>query len=126
MYEPDLADLDGDAALTGDISLNTVAWDYAPWLMEYKRRLLERWIAPPAYYLGLIKDGAYAVVEVEISPTGRVLRCQLLDQQGHPTLISAAFNAVRSLAPIAPLPANFPEPTLVLRIRMIYPKIVPR
>ena len=29
-------------------------------------------------------------------------------------------------APMEPLPANFPEPTLILRVRLVYPKIRPR
>ena len=50
----------------------------------------------------------------------------LLDQQGHPSLIRAAESALRSMAPIEPLPTDFPEPTLILRIRMIYPRIRPQ
>jgi hypothetical protein len=126
IHQPELGDRGGNAPISGDISLNTIAWDYAPWLERYKRRLLERWVAPPAYSLGLLKDGGWALIQVEFSPQGRMLRCDLLAQQGHELLIRAADNAVRYLTPVDPLPANFPEPTLILRIRMIYPKIVPR
>src|SRR5262249_40075860 len=126
IQQPDLGDYGGNAAPTGDISLNTIAWDYAPWLERYKRRLLARWIAPPAYYMGLLRGGGYAVIEVEIAPSGKMLRCDLLAREGYETLIEAADNAVRYLSPIDPLPAGFPEPTLVLRIRMIYPKVVRR
>jgi hypothetical protein len=118
-------DPDGNAGLTGDVSLNTTAWDYAPWLQRYGRQLMRRWIAPPAYDMGLLKEGGWAVIEVEISPAGKMLRCDLLEQQGHPSLIVAAQGAVRAVAPIEPLPAGFPEPTLILRIRMIYPKYLP-
>jgi hypothetical protein len=123
IFQPDMGDLSGNAAITGDISLNTIAWDYAPWLERYKRRLLERWIAPPAYYMGLYPDGAWVVMEVEVAPSGKVLRCDQLGQQGAGVLVSAADNAVRYLSPIDPLPAGFPEPTLILRIRMIYPRV---
>jgi hypothetical protein len=117
---------EGNAGLTGDISLNTTAWNYAPWLMRFRMQLLQRWIAPPAYYYGIIKDGGWAVIEIEISRSGKLMRLQLLEQQGHPSLITAAEAAVRSMSPIEPLPDDFPEPTLVLRLRMIYPKIRPR
>jgi len=126
IQQPDLGDPSGNAALTGDISLNTMSWDYAPWLERYKRRLLERWIAPPAYYMGLYRDGAWVVMQVEIAPNGKMLRCDLLAQQGADVLVQAADNAVRYLSPIDPLPAGFPEPTLILRIRMIYPKVIRR
>ena len=124
--QPEMSNPEGSAALTGEVSLNTIAWDYAPWLQRFERQLLGRWFAPQAYYLGILKEGGWAVVEVEISPAGKMLRLELLEQQGHPSLILAAQNAVRSMAPIEPLPKNFPEPTLILRIRMIYPKIRPR
>lgn len=126
IHQPDYGDPGGNVALSGEISLNTIAWDYAPWLERYKRRLLERWIAPPAYYLGLLKDGGWALMEVEITPSGKMVRCDLLAQEGYHTLIEAADNAVRYLSPIDPLPAGFPEPTLILRIRMIYPPYVRR
>ena len=63
--------------------------------------------------------------EVEISRSGKLLRLDLLDQQGHPSLSRAAQGALRAMAPIEPLPADFPEPTLILRIRMTYPPRTP-
>ena len=124
--QPEMANPEGNAALTGDVSLNTTAWDYAPWLQRFGRQLMARWFAPPAYTLGILKEGGWALVEIEISPAGKVLRQELLEEQGHPSLSLAAQSALRSMAPIEPLPANFPEPTLILRIRMIYPRIRPR
>lgn len=126
IHQLEMANPDGNAALTGDISLNTTAWNYAPWLMRFRMQLLQRWIAPPAYYYGILKEGGWAVIEIEISRSGKLLRLELLEQQGHPSLISAAEGAVRSMSPIEPLPDDFPEPTLILRLRMIYPKIRPR
>ncbi len=121
-YQPEMDNPDGNAGLTGDVSLNTTAWDYAPWLQRYSRQLMRRWYAPPAYWMGLLKEGGWAVIEAEISPSGQLLRSELLEEQGHPSLILSAQSAVRAVAPIEPLPAGFPEPTLILRIRMIYPK----
>jgi TonB family protein len=84
---------------------------------------MELWFAPPAYYMGILKEGGWAEIEVEISRSGQVLRVDLLGQQGHPSLIRAAESAVRAAAPTAPLPSDFPEPTLILRIRMFYPQV---
>lgn len=120
--QPEMVHPQGNASLLGDVSLNTIAWDYAPWLQRFIQQLRERWYAPPAYTLGILKEGGWALVEVEISKSGKLLRFDLLEEQGHPSLIRSAQNAVRSMSPIEKLPADFPEPTLVLRIRMIYPK----
>jgi outer membrane biosynthesis protein TonB len=119
--QPEMAHPEGNAATLGDVSLNTIAWDYAPWLQRFGSQVMERWYPPPAYSLGILKEGGWALIEVEISRSGKLLRLDLLDQQGHPSLTRAAESALRSVAPIEPLPADFPEPTLILRIRMIYP-----
>jgi hypothetical protein len=124
--QPEMANPDGNASLLGDVSLNTTAWDYAPWLQRFGRQLLERWYPPTAYSMGILKEGGWALFEVEISKSGRLLRLELLEEQGHPSLTRAAESALRMMAPIERLPEDFPEPTLILRIRMIYPKFRPR
>jgi hypothetical protein len=126
MHQPEMANPDGSASLLGDVSLNTIAWDYAPWLQRFGRQLMHQWIPPPAYTLGILKEGGWALIEVEILPSGKMVRLELLEEQGHPSLSQAAQSALRAMGPIEPLPAGFPEPTLILRIRMIYPKIRPR
>ena len=126
MHQVQMDNPEGDASLVGDVSLNTIQWEYAPWLERFSRRLMHNWVAPAAYYMGILKDGGWAMVEVEIAPSGQMLRLDLLEEQGHPALISAATGAVRSIAPYEPLPAGFPEKTLILRIRMVYPKLRPR
>ena len=124
--QPEMDNPNGNAQLTGDVSLNTIAWDYAPWLQRFGRQLMSRWIPPPAYSIGLLKEGGWAVFEVEISRSGEMLRLQELEAQGHPLLGQAAQSALRNMNPIERLPADFPEPTLILRIRMIYPRVRPR
>jgi hypothetical protein len=116
----------GSADLSGDVSLNTTAWDYAPWLQRFGRKLMHRWVPPMAYSIGLLKEGGWGMFEMEISRSGELLRLTPLDANGHPSLAQAAEGALRNMPPIERLPANFPEPTLILRIRMIYPRIPPR
>jgi hypothetical protein len=117
---------EGNARLTGDVSLNTTEWEYAPWLQRFGQKLMRWWTAPPAYYMGLLKEGGWTVVEMEIARSGQVLRMDVLEQQGHPSLTLAATGALRAIAPLEALPADFPEKTLILRVRLIYPKIRPR
>jgi hypothetical protein len=113
----------GNVALSGDVSLSTTAWNYAPWLERFRERLMSRWYAPPAYYYGILKEGGFGMFEVEISRGGKMLRFQELAEDGHPSLAAAAKSALRNVAPIEALPADFPDSTLVLRIRMTYPEI---
>ena len=93
---------------------------------RFGRKLMAAWIAPPAYYLGVLKEGGWTVVEMEIARSGQVLRMDVLEEQGHPSLILAATSALRSISPMEALPADFPEKTLILRVRLVYPKIRPR
>jgi len=122
IQQPEMPSPDSNAGLTGDVSLSTTDWDYAPWLQRFGRELMRHWIAPPAYYMGILKDGGYAVIDVEITRSGQMTRVDLREQQGHPSLILAAHSAVRSMTPVEPLPADFPDPTLILHIKMVYPK----
>lgn len=120
--QPEMDNPDGNAGLTGDVSLSTTNWDYAPWLQRFGREVMRRWIAPPAYRMGLLKDGGWAVIDMEITPDGKVMRVDLVGQQGHPSLILAAQSALHGMNPVEPLPADFPDKTLILHIRMVYPK----
>ena len=126
IHQGEMDNPSGNAGLTGDVSLNTTEWEWSPWIQRFGRRLMRSWYAPPAYYMGVLKDGGWTVVEMEIAKTGEVLRMDVLEEQGHPSLIRAATSALRSISPMEPLPANFPEKTLILRVRLVYPKIRPR
>lgn len=108
----------GNAQLFGDISLNTVAWDWAPWLQRFTRDFYRSWVPPYAYFLGLI-DGNH-LVEVEIAPDGRLLKLEVLDETGHESLREATLGNFRGLAPYQPLPEDFPEPTLRMTVRVTY------
>jgi len=122
-FQPEMAAPGGNATSFGDISLNTTAWDYAPWLERFRRALMEHWYAPGAYYYGILRDGGFAVIEVEIAKSGQMTRMDLLEEKEHASLTAASMGALKSTAPFEALPNDFPEPALILRIQMIYPKI---
>ena len=126
IYQPEMDRPDGNASLIGDVSLNTIAWDYAPWLQDFERKVMRGWFAPPAYSFGLLKEGGWGLFQLDVSRSGRVLRLELLGEQGHPLLIRTAQSALSNAAPLEPLPADFPESTLVIRVRMTYPRIPSR
>jgi hypothetical protein len=110
---------EGNVSLSGDISLNTVAWDYAPWLQRFRRDLQKRWYAPYGYYLGAIHG--WTVVELEIARNGDLLRMDVLDEEGHESLKNSSVGALKGAMPYQPLPDHFPKESLILRIKMIYP-----
>ena len=41
---------------------------------------MKRWVAPAAYSMGILKEGGWCVLEVEISRSGEILRFELLEQ----------------------------------------------
>jgi len=112
---------EGNALLSGAISLNTVEWDYAPWLQRFRRELMRHWFAPYGYYLGAIHG--WTLVELEIAKSGDVLRMEVLGEEGHEALRKASLAALRGAMPYRPLPEDFPEETLILRVKLIYPEI---
>jgi outer membrane biosynthesis protein TonB len=114
-----MSNQDGNVSLSGDISLNTVAWDYAPWLQRFRRDLQKRWYAPYGYYLGAIHG--WTIVELEIAPNGDLLRMDVLEEEGHESLKNSSVGALRGAMPYQPLPSHFPKDSLILRIKMIYP-----
>jgi len=111
----------GDTALNGDISLSTTAWDYAPWLQRFRRDFIRDWHAPYAYYMGMI-DG-WQVLRLEISPEGKLLDLRVLEERGHASLREASLLSFRTMAPFRPLPIDFPEKSLVLQIKLVYPPL---
>jgi outer membrane biosynthesis protein TonB len=113
-----------DAALTGDISLSTTAWEYAPWLLAFRRAVRERWHAPGAYHLGLIHGWVTVDLDVALDGTLRDLRV-VRSEVGHSSLEEAAVWALRAAAPYRSLPADFPDESLILRIRFSYPDRAP-
>lgn len=122
IYQEEMKNPVGNVALFGDITLNTVAWAYAPWLQRFRRDFVRNWSAPYAYYpLGLIHG--YSLVELEISPDGKLLRLDLLEEEGHESLAESSIASMRATAPFASLPKDFPEPTLILRVKLIYPAL---
>lgn len=114
-----------DGTLLGDdFSLSTTAWDYAPWVLHFRRQLTENWVAPMGYHLGLISG--WTLVEVEVSLMGEISKLEVLDESGHVAFRSASVGAIERSQPLLPLPEGFPDPSLVLRIRLNYPDQVRR
>lgn len=113
----------GNVPLFGDVSMNTVAWPWAPWLQRFARDFLRGWsnFVPYAYHIGVVHGRQ--VVELEISREGKLLHMEVRDREGHQSLEDATLANFRSFAPYHPLSSDgsFPEETLRLRVTVIYP-----
>lgn len=91
-------------------TLNTTAWDYAPYMQRLKARI-ERHISPPAaFYYGTA--AWISRVRFRIAPDGRLLEIRLLDHRGVENLQYVALDAIQGAADYEPLPPGFPEPAL--------------
>lgn len=109
-----------NAELPGDISLNTTAWDWAPWLGEFRRKLLANWSAPIGYRLGMTHG--FTVMRLTINPDGTLEQLDVLDERGHEALKRSSLDAVGRTRPFQPLPVDFPEEHLILTLTLSYPE----
>lgn len=122
-FQEEMANPGGNVSLFGDISLNTLNWDFAPWIQRFIRDYHRNWFPPYAYLaLGLISG--YQLVDLEVAPDGRLLKLDVVEEEGHEALKESTLSTFRAFTPYPPLPSDFPEPTLKLRVKVIYPRLV--
>jgi outer membrane biosynthesis protein TonB len=124
--EPSLPDethdveYEGSASATiGGISLNTTEWDFAPYLLDLKRRIKQKWIPPIAFTtLGAVHG--YTWVQFRIYPDGHRESVEVVETEGHDSLHRSSVNAVKGAAPFRALPAGFPEDYLEITFGFYY------
>jgi outer membrane biosynthesis protein TonB len=103
----------------GDFSFNTYAWDFAPYLLALRSKIKRNIFPPPAFTkMGIISGDT--VVRFRIYPDGRLGDLQVLDYNGHRSLMVTSVNAVKFAAPFLPLPEDFPEAYLEVTGRFSY------
>ena len=91
-------------------------------MREFLKKLKRVWFAPPAYYqLGLIHG--YTIVQFSITRDGQLKDLKVVRHTGHVSLEESSVNAVQSTFPFLPLPKNFPDPELKIKLKMIYPDL---
>ncbi len=116
---PDFGD-DGSASMTiGNITLNTTAWDFAPYLLDLKRRIRQKW-SPPVAFAQLGAIHGYTWVSFRIYPNGRMTDLSVVETEGHDSLHRSSENAIRGAAPFRPLPDHFPEDFLEITFGFYY------
>ncbi len=108
----------GDSALPGELSFNTVDFEYAPYLMILKKRIEEMWYPPIASYGRGFKGES--VVRFAVSKGGELELVELVSGADHESLDTAALNAIRYAGPLPPLPDDFPEDRWVITCTFYY------
>jgi len=102
----------------GGFQLNTYAWDFAPYLLELKRRIQRNIYPPPVFtHLGL---GGNNALRFRILRDGTLVGPKLLEYDGEKVLVETSQKAVETSAPFPPLPGNFPEDFLEITARFQY------
>jgi len=110
---------DAKSRFIGDFSLNTYAWDYAPYILYMKRRMASNLYPPPAFTrLGIIHGSV--VLHFKVMPNGEVQDLEVESYDCHRSLVETSLQAVRNSSPFKPLPQDFPEPYLELHWTFMY------
>ncbi len=116
---PDFENEGSVRASIGGISLNTMAWDFAPYLLDLKHRIKQHWI-PPLAFTALGSVHGYTWVRFRIYPNGNMEALEVVETEGHESLHRSSVAAVRGAAPFLPLPDDFPEDYLEITFGFYY------
>lgn len=117
--QPDFYEPGSARASIGGIQLSTTEWDFAPYLLDLKRRIKQKWIPPMAFTtLGAIHG--YTWVRFRIYPDGRMEGAGIIETEGHDSLHRSSLNAVKGAAPFRELPKDFPDPFLEIEFGFYY------
>lgn len=103
----------------GGLSFNTYNWNFAPYMLEMKRRIEGNMFPPPAFRLGLL-GSATTVIRFRIARTGQLRSVERLSHDGHKWLESTSEDAIELSAPFPPLPADFPKEYLEVTGKFLY------
>ncbi|MBN2030927.1 hypothetical protein JW824_11870 [bacterium] len=102
----------------GGISFNTYAWDFAPYLIELKRRI-QRNIYPPSIFTRL-GFGGMNVLQFRILPDGQLEALEVIGYEGEKALVETSQRAIQVSSPFLALPEDFPEEYLEVRATFNY------
>jgi outer membrane biosynthesis protein TonB len=107
------------SASVGGISINTTAWDFAPYLLDLKQRIKRHWI-PPLAFTALGAIHGYTKINFRIYSDGRMEGLDVVESLGHKALHRSSKNAIKGAAPFRRLPDDFPEEYLDVTFGFYY------
>jgi len=95
----------------GGVKFNTYAWDFAPYMLQLKRKVQGN-INPPYAFSRLGAIDGDTLIRFKIMQDGSLQDLEILGSDAHYTLDDTSTRAITYSAPFVPLPSNFPEPYL--------------
>ncbi len=103
----------------GGLSFNTYDWNFAPYMLDLKRKVERNIFPPPAFTrMGLISGES--TIKFRIYPDGTMKALELIEYEGHKTLMETSYSAIKVSAPFNKLPADFPEQFLEVTAKFTY------
>ncbi|UCE19854.1 MAG: energy transducer TonB [Gemmatimonadota bacterium] len=92
----------------GGLTFNTYNWDFAPYLIEMKRKIENNMYPPPAFTrFGFIQGET--LIRFRVMPSGEVTDLVVLNHNGHESLKTTSQQAILLSSAFTPLPKDFPE-----------------
>jgi outer membrane biosynthesis protein TonB len=101
-----------------DFALSTYDWNWAPYLKELKRKIESNIYPPPAFYMDLARGRTF--LRFKIMKDGTIREFEVIGFSGHESLKNTSVKAIESSLPFLPLPSDFPDEFLELRVGFYY------
>ncbi len=121
---PGREQLESRAPELGSFSLNTYDWEFAPYLRWLKNRIQGNIYPPPAFtHMGLISGQTR--LRFRIHRDGTLEGPELLEYNGHISLMQTSVRAVQVSVPLKKLPDDFPKEFLEITAQFDYTIIRP-
>lgn len=92
----------------GGFTLNTYAWEWAPYLQEMKDKIDRNLFPPQAFTKMGVIDGE-SLIRFKVYPDGHVEDIEILNYEGHRSLMETSVNSIKGAEPFLPLPTDFPR-----------------
>ncbi|MBN2088066.1 energy transducer TonB [candidate division KSB1 bacterium] len=109
----------------GGFTLNTYAWDWAPYLLEMKNKIDQNLFPPAAFTrLGIISGDS--IIRFRVFPDGHVENITVLSTNGHQSLMETSQNAIKGSDPFRPLPSDFPRDKPYLEVTAHFQYLISR
>ena len=104
----------------GGFSLSTYAWEFAPYMLELKRKIGKNIHPPKAFTDFGIISGSY-VIQFVITRKGELQSVNVVDvnetkqfSENSSPLLQTSINAIQFSKPFEPLPDDFPDDLLII------------
>ena len=106
-------------------SLNTYKWTFERYLENWAIDLQKWWRAPLDYAFGKVPEGGDIWIQARLERSGRLMGYTILRSNVTPEMELSVTQALIASFERPPMPEAFPEETLVINWRFIYPPLRP-